>query len=56
MNPSVKAILARCNQNRNTAIDYCTDMMIQYPRLADEYQKYRRVFIDMPEKVMAANA
>lgn len=40
MNPSVKAILARCNGDRDEAAEYCVTMMNTYPHLYDEYAGY----------------
>lgn len=44
MNPSVKAILARCG-SISAAIDYCTEMAYKYPRLGHEYLNYRDALI-----------
>jgi hypothetical protein len=55
MKETIKAILARCNFNRNEAVDYCTAMAYEYPRLSREYLIYRDAFVHGEQKAEAAH-
>ena len=44
---SVKAILARFSGNKAEAIVYCQNVIMQYPRLRQEYRAYLNVLETM---------
>jgi hypothetical protein len=55
MEPSLRAILARCNGDVNAAIEYCECMAYVTPRIAVEYRGYRDALIErMVEKQLCA--
>jgi hypothetical protein len=45
MEPSLKAILARFNGDRQQAIAYCEYVAIEHPRLIEEYQGYAALLL-----------
>ena len=45
MEPSIAKILSRFNGHIEQAIEYCSFIMREHPRLAEEYRGYRDVLI-----------
>ena len=41
MEQTIKAVLARCNNDPIAAIGYCEDIVIRYPHLASEYTQVK---------------